>query len=246
MYPKAEPHRLAARATSVTAGILGAVAKNLPPKTPGDANISVSDDAGNFTLPVQLHQDAVVFYAVALKYDAVGGPHAAGAVRRYVRASVIAAFSALEARLNQAAFGHTVAHRQVLDAFVVDVLREYETAVDEQGHVYQRKRRMSLTTRLSFLTAFLSGQEFDRRTKLWRDLLDAVNLRDNYVHPKPPFSWDYAPAQAKDVIDTVTAVLVEMSRLMDLEPMSWDGPVEDLVAARDPNWFDSISRRHLS
>lgn len=191
----------------------------LPPKTPGDANIGAFNSDDNWMLPLELHRDAVMFYALVLKHDAMVDPHPTEAVERYVRASVIAAFSALEAHLNQAAFGHATAHENVLDAFVVDVLRERETVVDNDGLVSQRTRRMALTARLSFLTAFLSGHTFDRNTRLWQDLLKIIKLRDGYVHPKPPFSRRYVPAQAKDVIDTVTAVLVEISRLMDVEPV---------------------------
>ena len=172
---------------------------------------------------MSLHRDAVAFYGLALEAE---DPMV---IERYVRAAVLAAFASLEAHLNMAAQAHANAHRHAIDPLVHDVLLELEATIDEQGRIVRRRRRIPLTTRLCFLTAFLSGREFPRNGELWQRFLRATTLRDSYVHPKPPFPWDYSPPLARDVIDTITDVDIEVHRLMGLEPMLWWMPADELL-----------------
>ncbi|WP_222265633.1 hypothetical protein [Modestobacter marinus] len=205
------------------------MAHELPPPTPGVAHVNESVDQGDWRTPSLLLQDAAVFYATARRYDESRAYGAIEATGRYVRASILAAFSALEAQLNLTAFNHAVAHQELLTPFVHDVLTEVETVLDEQGRIHKRPRRISMTARLSFLTAFLSGQPFPRGGQLWQDLLEAIALRDSCVHPKPPFPFDWEPDQARHVLTTVSAVLAEVSHLMGLEPPRWLRPADELV-----------------
>jgi hypothetical protein len=174
-------------------------------------------------LPMSLHRDAVAFYGLALEAEDLM------LIERYVRAAVLAAFASLEAQLNMAAQAHANAHRHAIDPLVHDVLLELEATIDEQGRIVRRRRRIPLTTRLCFLTGFLSGREFPRNGQLWQRFLRATASRDSYVHPKPPFPWDYSPSLARDVIDTISDVEIEVHRLMGLEPMHWWMPADELL-----------------
>jgi hypothetical protein len=132
-----------------------------------------------------------------------------------------------------AAHGHEETHQQDLDPIVRDVLRERETTIEEKGRIHQRRRLMPLSTRLSFLTMFLSGKEFDRSTQLWQDLQKAIDLRDSCVHPKPPLPWNTEPEAAREVINTIGAVLTEIHRLMDLQPQDWWADADYLLTVLD-------------
>jgi hypothetical protein len=212
--------------------------KRLPLSTPGVAISETQesmDVVGDFTLPMELNRDAVVFYAIALRYAGSDRINASRSVRRYANAAIVAAFASLEAQLNLAAAGHARAHADVLEPVVLDVLHERETTVDERGFVLQRKRSLSLTTTLSFLTAFLCGQEFPRDGQLWQKLRRAIELRDRCVHPKPPFPHqdDLTAADAEFAITSVTAVLSKISEMIGDEPQGWWGPADRLLDSLD-------------
>jgi hypothetical protein len=211
--------------------------KRLPPTAPGPAYLSNDKQTPtDFTLPMELNRDAVVFYALSLRYEARKSESYAmqKAVYRYARAAIVAVFSSLEAQLNTTAIGYAQAHESAIEPIVHDVLTERETTVDENGRIYRRRRLMPFNTRLSFLTAFLSGKELDRGTALWRDLQRAIDLRDACVHSKPPFPWEgFSPADARFVIDTVNAVMLEISRLMGARPQLWWGTADELLPALD-------------
>lgn len=199
--------------------------RRLPSVTPGVAHSVLGDS--NVMLSMELHRDAVAFYSLARK--AQQDSSSPSEMERYVRASIVAAFSSLEAQLNGAAQGHAAAHEDVLEPIVRDVLREEETAVDDHGRIVVKRRRMTLTTRICFFTAFLSGTELDRSGQLWKDLLSAIQLRDRCVHPKPPFPFTQDPADAAHVINTVSALEREISRLAGTTIMSWWVDVDEFL-----------------
>lgn len=212
------------------------VTRRLPPQTPGEAvQIPREDEpSDDFTLPMELSRDAAIFYAMSLRYASWEHITSVRSTARYVRASIVAALSSLEAGLNSAATGHARAHRDVLEPIVLDILSEQETTIDDQGYIRQRKRPIPFNARLSFLTAFLSGKQLPRDGQLWQDLQRAVAFRDRCVHPKAPFPWaDLQPADAAFVITTINAVNSEINRLMGSRPQSWWGTAEEMLEALD-------------
>jgi hypothetical protein len=214
------------------------VDKRLPRPAPGPAYKDYDEASpDDFMLPMELGRDSVVFYAICLRYEArkAESYQMARAVHRYARAAIVAAFSCLEAVLNNAAFAYAGTHESGIEPIVHDVLTEQETTIDENGRIYMCKRLIPFNTRLSFLTAFLSSKEFDRGTALWRDLQRAIDMRDRCVHPKPPFPWEsFSAADAKFAIDTINAVLLEISDLMGARPQMWWGTADELLPALDP------------
>jgi hypothetical protein len=180
---------------------------------------------------MQQHRDAVAFYALALQDQQQEDEVAAQRTGpRYVRASVIAAFACLEAQLNMAASGHTTAHREALDGITLDVLLERETMLDEQGRIQDRKRRIPLTARLSFLTAFLSVAVRPERATLGRSSsCDRTPRRLRAPKAAVP-----VPRGLHSPVDTVVGVLSEVHRLMGIDPLPWWRPTEELLREDDP------------
>lgn len=156
--------------------------KRLPPRTPGPASTT---DIGmsNWMVPMELHRDAVGFYADAGRAEKSGDRDERD---RHARAAIVAAFAGLEAQLNMTAAGHAEAHQEAIEPVVLDVLRERETVIDDRGRIIQRRRLMSLPTRISFLAAFISGEELDRSGQMWQDLVRAIELRNRCVHRNSP------------------------------------------------------------
>lgn len=189
-----------------------------PQQTPGPAGgEGLPDD--DVTLPAALFSDAVSFLAQARQ---AGRGREVAVEDRFLRAALYAGFASLEATLNQAAFGHAAAHAPALGQIERDVLEERETALDYRGHIVRRTRFYPLEARVSFLALFLSGQEFERGTALWNRFIQAKNLRDTWAHPKPPFNtWSLTIDEVEQAVETVRDVIMELSRLMGLDPPLW-------------------------
>ena len=78
---------------------------------------------------------------------------------------------------------------------------------------------------------FLTGNEFDKSSKLWQDFKEAKSLRDYWIHPKPPFDTNSLKLyQVKKSIITVRAVIEEVSSMMGLKPAPWMQPFEEIYA----------------
>jgi hypothetical protein len=136
--------------------------RRLPKRAQGIA--ASGQEGGDFTLPMCLHRDAVLFYEIAERSAALRRPGSIEATERYSRAAIVASFASLEAQLNQTAFVRENVHGESLEQIVRDVLTEQETTIDGDGRIVRRTRYWSLTARLSFITAFLSGQTSVRRS----------------------------------------------------------------------------------
>lgn len=197
-----------------------------PQQTPGVAQVEGRPD-DDFTLPAALYWDAVAFLEQARRQT---GENSRNARDRYLRAALYAAFASFEAALNQAAFAHATAHATVLGQIERDVLEERETVLGDQGQIIRRTKFYPLEARVSFLARFLAGREFERTTDLWARFRWAKQLRDTWTHPKPPFdTWSLGVEDVERVITTLKDVLVELSRLMDLEPPLWLTPAEEVL-----------------
>ena len=194
------------------------VERRKPVKTPGDALISGQPN-DDFTLPATLWYGAVRLFTSAMIAAERKDRHKQ---EQDLLAALFLGFAFFEASLNQAAFGHAEAHRAALPQPEVDVLEEKETTIDEQGNIIRRARYYPLEARFSFVCQFLAGKEFDRSTPLWNKLKEARQLRDTWVHPKPPFdTWSLTPDQVREVLVTLHQVNVELSRMMGLDPPLW-------------------------
>ncbi len=220
----------------VVSRMMGMVNPRPPTQTLGNAHLSWDPDRPeSIFLPAELAADAAAFYALSVRYTAVEGWNGRR-VARYARASIVAAFESMEGQLNFVAYGHARAHQGAIEPVVLDILREQETVVDDRGRITQRRRLIPLTTRLSFLTLFLTGQAFPRDGQLWADLLEAIAARDRCVHPKPPFPWPAVqPSDAAFVLTAVLAVIRKISELAgDQGEFWWSTTADDWAGALGP------------
>jgi hypothetical protein len=193
--------------------------KRPPQKTPGAAHLDEPKAPDDFTLPAALFADAIHFLEKAQQYSEQ--KHWTGE-SAYLRAALAASFNSLEASLNQTAFGHAEAHAEKLGTIELDVLMEQETVMDERGHIVRRTRYYPLEARISFLAMFLSGKQLDRNTEVWRRFITAKRLRDTWTHPKPPFNTGGLTHTAvEEAVYAVRNILIEFSRLMEIEPVQW-------------------------
>jgi len=212
----------------------------LPSRAPGPA--SGQDGGGNPFYPDELQYDSLIYYVLARDSEARAGRHeadslfgtdegrnAAGNRDRFVRGGIVAAFGSMEARINRAAYSHAATHEGTLETLVRDVLDEQEAYVDERGRIRSRSRRLGLLPRFCFLTAFVTGHEFPRDGTLWQDLVRAVAIRDEVVHPKPPFPWEMSAEQLRHVIDAVTMAFRTVERLLRKDPLLGDRLAEEFL-----------------
>ena len=199
-----------------------------PQQTPGPA-VTEGERDYDFTLPAALYYDSVYFFVQAEAGERNGDIYATD---RFTRASVLAAFAFLEATLNQAAVAHAEAHSSRLPQFELDVLEQKETVLEPSGQVLRKTRYYPFESRFLFIVQFLSGKEFDRGSSLWPRLKEARKIRDTWTHPKPPFdTWSLNLSDARNVVETIRDVLLDIDRLMGLERQPWLVSVEDAMAA---------------
>jgi hypothetical protein len=86
--------------------------------------------------------------------------------RRYVRASIVTAYVALEA--------------------LVNTLLVYLKDTEDLGLHERRGRRFtSLEQKIGFLYSRSEGKPIPKRSTVWRALLNATDLRKKLVHPRP-------------------------------------------------------------
>ncbi|HUQ85780.1 MAG TPA: hypothetical protein VM077_05645 [Candidatus Limnocylindrales bacterium] len=203
-----------------------ATEKRTPQKTPGYASTKVQKN-DNFNLPIAMYYDSVYFLELAR--DKTHEPFTNNE-ERCLRSALYSGFGFFEATLNRTALGHAQAHRKILPQAEVDILEEKETILSGNGHIVRKTRFYPLETRVSFLTLFLSGKDFNRNSALWHRFIKAKELRDTWTHPKPPFdTWSLTLDKVEKAIKTLYEMLVEISNLMEIEPPSWMMPFDKLV-----------------
>ena len=198
--------------------------KRIPSASPGKAEIECIEN-DDFTLCAALYHDAIHFYSAAKDSNDLYSSD------RYKRASILAIFSFFEAQLNQIAFAHAEAHKDTLPEFELDILEEKETKLNSDGTIQRNNKFYSTEARFRFLTYFLSGKSFDCSGKLWADFRQAQEIRNRWVHPKPPFNtWGLKLDEVKLAIVSIRAVLVELSDMMETEPPLWLVKLEKALA----------------
>ena len=183
----------------------------------------------DFTLPAALYYDAIHHYEAAecanMRADTC-------ACDRFLRSSLLAAFSFFEAQLNQVAFAHAHTHRSALGKIELDVLEEMETSMDERGNIIRKIKFYKTEVRFLFLVYFLSGQAFDLSGSLWQQFQTARELRDRWTHPKPPF--DTGALTLPDVRAAIRAVhdlFVKLAEMMNSNHPLWMKPIDDVLEA---------------
>ncbi|MDZ4686053.1 MAG: hypothetical protein SH850_13375 [Planctomycetaceae bacterium] len=181
----------------------------------------------DFTLCSALYYDSIIYYEQARIHEESGDQNAA---ERYMRSSLLAAFSFFEAQINQIAFANAQAHGGVLGQIEKDVLEEMETLVDDRGNIVRKAKFYRTEARFSLLAYFLSGQEFDRGGEVWQRFCESRELRDTWTHPKPPFdTWSLTLENVRTAIVSVHAVLGRLSEMMDCRMPLWCRPIDDVL-----------------
>lgn len=200
--------------------------KRKPQTSPGPA-ISESQPNDDFTLTAALYYDAIHHYDSARIAGASGDTYTCD---RFKRSSLLAAFSFFEAQLNQIAFAYANAHRDRIGQIEIDILEEMETVMDDRGNIIRKNKFYRTESRFSFLAYFLTGQDFDRSSKLWQQFQVARKLRDRWTHPKPPFdTWSLSLSDVHSAITVTRDLFIELSEMMDADPPLWLKPVDDVL-----------------
>jgi len=218
--------------------------KRTPQKTPGAA-YTKTDPKDDIMFVPSTYYDSVFLYVSAElhleKYKNLKGADVEHSFQNYVRDARLAlssAFTFFEAYCNGAASGHAEAHRDKLPQAELDILESLETTLNQQGNIQRKIKYYPIESRFLFLVKFLSGKEFDTGSRLWQDFKEAKELRDYWVHPKRPFDTSSLKLeQVKKAIITVRAVLEELSRMMELEPVPWMKPFDEIYKTHK-NFFE--------
>ena len=208
-----------------------------PQETPGVAELSFGPD-DDWTLPAAPYGDAVEFLLAAERArirssaaeDGRERSEALQVEERFSTAATVAAFAALEAQVNQAAFAHARAHQADLEAFTVDVLTKTETSVDSNGRIERRARYRPMAVRLQFLCV-PRGRTVREVRPEGTGLIQARDLRDACAHPKPPFRRP-AAEDARHAIGAVYEFLAALSETMSAEPPLRLAPLPELAGHR--------------
>jgi hypothetical protein len=130
--------------------------------------------------------------------------------RRYVRASVVMAFAALEALVNT--FLLILENDADLELHERAFIEEKRVELAEDGYFEIRGQHFrSLEQKIRFLYRRTQGESIPKGSAAWKALHDATELRNRLVHPRPrqvPYS-KLTAATAKACL-TAAAKLAEM------------------------------------
>jgi len=131
--------------------------------------------------PVEhLFEDAKYFLHAARQYEATHEEKS----RRYVRACIVTAFTALEAWANFLCFW--IAEHGDVERHEEAFLREQRLDFTEEGYFTLRGSRFnSLEQKIRFLHWHSNGVPIPRDDVVWASFLQAKKIRDRIVHPKP-------------------------------------------------------------
>ncbi|MGO9269779.1 MAG: hypothetical protein ACLQOO_05910 [Terriglobia bacterium] len=107
------------------------------------------------------------------------------ATRRYIRASIITAFAALEAILNTMLF--LLDQGAELELAERAFVQEKRVELTEDGYFDVRGQKFpSLEEKIRFLYWRIEGVRIPKGNVVWESFVEAKRLRDELVHPKPP------------------------------------------------------------
>ncbi|MGA3323464.1 MAG: hypothetical protein ABSF45_03250 [Terriglobia bacterium] len=128
-----------------------------------------------------LFEDSEFFLEEAKKFQGED-PHV---TRRYVRASIITAFAALEAFLNTMLY--LLDEGADLDLSERAFIQEKRVELTEDGYFDMKGQRYpSLEEKIRFMYWHREGIRLPKGNAAWQSFVDAKRLRDEIVHPKPP------------------------------------------------------------
>lgn len=150
-----------------------------------------------------LFEDSKYFLEKARKHEDTNQP----ATRRYLRASVITSFAALEAYVNTMLF--------ILEGFADLELHERAFAQEkrielmDEGYFDIRGQQFrSLEQKIKFLHWRMEGTAIPKGNTTWKAFRNAVELRNRLVHPKPG-----QLADSKLTVVTVKACLIAVLKV---------------------------------
>jgi hypothetical protein len=141
-----------------------------------------------------LFEDSEYFLQEAKKLEAKD-PHVS---RRYVRAAIITALTAVEAFVNTMLF--LLEEGTDLDLAETAFVQEKRLELTEDGYFGVRGHRFSsLEEKIRFLHWRREGVGIPKGDAAWRSFIEAKRLRDELVHPKPgKVSYDKLTASAAE------------------------------------------------
>lgn len=106
------------------------------------------------------------------------------AARRYVRASIVTAFAALEALVNTLLV--ILEEADDLELHERAFIQERRVELAESGYFEIRGQHFrSLEQKIRFLYWRIKGKSIPKGSAAWRALHDATELRNRLVHPRP-------------------------------------------------------------
>jgi hypothetical protein len=150
-----------------------------------------------------LFQDSSSFLELAKEYEGKD-PVAA---RRYVRASIVTAYAALEALVNTLLV--ILENDADLELHEKAFVREKRVELSDDGYFEIRGQQFrSLEQKIRFLYWRIKGKSISKGSAAWEALRDATELRNKLVHPRPrqvPYS--------KLTVATATSYFVATIRL---------------------------------
>jgi hypothetical protein len=105
-------------------------------------------------------------------------------MRRYIRASIITAFAAVEALLNTMLF--VLEEDEDLELVERAFIQEKRVELTEDGYFDIKGQQFrSLEQKIAFLHWRLKGVRFPKGDVVWTAFGEATKLRNEIVHPKP-------------------------------------------------------------
>ena len=127
---------------------------------------------------------------------------------REVRATVIFAFTAIEAFMNKVAFYYLEKNEDV-DPYIVDYLKERQPIFTNGSKSYKNKY-LSLDAKITDWTKIITGNKFDKSDFVWENFIIIKKLRNTLVHGHPDSEEIYNDAtleMAQLAVDTVSNII---------------------------------------
>jgi hypothetical protein len=108
------------------------------------------------------------------------------AARRYIRASIITGFAALEAFLNMMLYGYLIDEEHELELVERALVEEKKVELNKDGYFAMTGSKFhSMDDKLAFLHWKRERSRIPRGNAAWESYVTAKTFRDELVHPKP-------------------------------------------------------------
>ena len=127
---------------------------------------------------------------------------------REVRATVIFAFTAIEAFMNKMAFYYLEKNKDI-DPFIVDYLKERQPIFKNGSKTYNKKY-LSLDDKITDWTIIITGNKFDKSDFVWQNFIKIKKFRNIMLHGHPDSEEIYDNAtleMAQLAVDTVSNII---------------------------------------